>query len=548
MTELRTIPLDQIVIDPANARMIEADDDVSGLAASIAAVGLLQPIVVRPICDDGQDGYFLLAGKRRVAALRSLGRTHVAALEYFPVDDGEGYARAASAAENMARKAMHPVDQWRAMADLVEQGAYTVDGAADALGIDRRLGQRLSWLGHMAPKVLEALGHEKELPQPRELRLIALAPHDVQEKALEQAQASRGKREVMDWWQVAGRCQKTRISRKVAIFDIEASNIAFDEDLFAEPGSAEQFTTADLMGFLTAQQLALEARIEASKGRLLLGEADQHGTIIPPKGYVASYDPVPKRFRKDDPRKVAVGVVQSGYRIGEVSERLMIPAPEKAAAQATRQDAGEAVQPARQREPVTKSVQAHLAALKGQAVHEAAARRAAAWAETDNWPDIVRMLLLCFTANNVSVNTASVDYGHHRMSVLASRLLTPQGAIRELTPAELAGLVAMVVEHVIRFDHPNTNFGTSGDTAEWIGSLVDAEDRMPRCDTEEILRGFTGEKLAEIAQAQGIDPGGKVGDLRKRLIGHMPDWRPVTFGVAVEEPDTLDDEPDEVEP
>jgi N6-adenosine-specific RNA methylase IME4 len=60
-------PIDSITVGPRHRKYL---GDIPGLAASIAAVGLLHPVVVRP------DG-LLIAGERRVAAVRLLGRTTI---------------------------------------------------------------------------------------------------------------------------------------------------------------------------------------------------------------------------------------------------------------------------------------------------------------------------------------------------------------------------------------------------------------------------------------------------------------------------------------
>jgi len=73
-----------------------------------------------------------------------------------------------------------------------------------------------------------------------------------------------------------------------------------------------------------------------------------------------------------------------------------------------------------------------------------------------------------------------------------------------------------------------TQFHGSGNAAEWIGRFVRA--RMPRCDSEDILRGLSGDLLREAARAHGIDDKGSNADLRKRLEGALPDWSPVGFG------------------
>src|SRR5262245_27733756 len=71
------IPVDQVDPSPRNPRRGLAQ--VRDLADSIREHGLLQPVVARrhPTCDDR---YQLIAGHRRLAAVRSLGWTSVPAV------------------------------------------------------------------------------------------------------------------------------------------------------------------------------------------------------------------------------------------------------------------------------------------------------------------------------------------------------------------------------------------------------------------------------------------------------------------------------------
>jgi ParB family chromosome partitioning protein len=538
MTTL-SIALDHLRADPCNARHIPAETDVAALAASIDHVGLLQPIVVRHDPTVSDDCWLVVAGSRRVAAYRALGRTHIAAVEYTALNGvaSDELARAASAAENMVRAAMHPVDTWRAMKALID-GGYSLEGAADSLGVSHPTARRLDHLGRMAPDLIEAIATGPELPPNATLRTISLAPHAVQQKAL--ATATRQGR--VDWWRVAQGCETLRIRMSRAIFDTATADIAFDEDLFAQPDDDERFTTTDIKGFLAAQEAALQAKAAASRGRMTMLPWSRPVRLRDrlPKEWLPTYDLPKQRYRKDDPRHVFASVTGEGYEIGAIEYVVAEPRPARTTAAAAASDVSDDAV-VRERPPVTKAVQATLSALKGSATRAAARRVAVEWAEADNWPDVVRLLLLAFTAKNVSVNT--VGYGrqlHH----LAGRLLEPEGDIKALTERQLGELVANVIDNVIRFDHPNTNFGTSGDAAEWIGHLVGAEHEMPRCDTEEVLRGFNGDKLVEIAEANGIDASGKVSELRKRLIGSLPDWRPVTFGAPA--PDGESDEASDV--
>src|ERR1039458_810721 len=70
--ELVLVPLESIRPNPFQPRAHFDDDSLSELAASIKEVGVLQPVLVRPVL--GQDGaYELIAGERRWRAARPAG-------------------------------------------------------------------------------------------------------------------------------------------------------------------------------------------------------------------------------------------------------------------------------------------------------------------------------------------------------------------------------------------------------------------------------------------------------------------------------------------
>lgn len=110
MTQTHTL-IDHLVPSPLNVRTNDEDKtDIKQLAASIEAHGLLQPLVV---VENG-DTYEVVAGNRRLAALRSLewkGPVPVTVI------DAEG-AVEASLAENLVRKAMRPYELYEAIASL----------------------------------------------------------------------------------------------------------------------------------------------------------------------------------------------------------------------------------------------------------------------------------------------------------------------------------------------------------------------------------------------------------------------------------------------
>src|SRR5215467_10779281 len=68
-----TIPLDAIRIGKRHRKDM---GDITSLAADIAEIDMLEPVVVRP---DGRGRYELACGARRVAAAKLNGQTHIEA-------------------------------------------------------------------------------------------------------------------------------------------------------------------------------------------------------------------------------------------------------------------------------------------------------------------------------------------------------------------------------------------------------------------------------------------------------------------------------------
>ncbi|KAF0231665.1 MAG: chromosome partitioning protein ParB [Beijerinckiaceae bacterium] len=100
--EIIALPLDEIdttdrlrPVDPAH---------VEAIAASIALINLMQPIVVRP---DG-NRYRLVAGAHRLAAVRTLGRPDIDAI-IENIDDDE--ARLVEIDENLMRRELSALDR-----------------------------------------------------------------------------------------------------------------------------------------------------------------------------------------------------------------------------------------------------------------------------------------------------------------------------------------------------------------------------------------------------------------------------------------------------
>ncbi len=111
---LRELSIQLIRPNPAQPRREFDEDALEALSRSIAARGVLQPIVVRPLPGGT---YELVAGERRLRAAGSAG------LETIPAvvrETDEGDRLELALIENMAREDLNPVEEARALATLVD--------------------------------------------------------------------------------------------------------------------------------------------------------------------------------------------------------------------------------------------------------------------------------------------------------------------------------------------------------------------------------------------------------------------------------------------
>ena len=105
------------LIDPnPNQPREEFDlEAINDLAASIEAVGLLQPVVVR---SDG-DRYVLVAGERRLRAMKQLGRPEVPAVIRSETDAATNLTEAL--VENLQREDLSPLEEAAAYQELIDK-------------------------------------------------------------------------------------------------------------------------------------------------------------------------------------------------------------------------------------------------------------------------------------------------------------------------------------------------------------------------------------------------------------------------------------------
>ncbi len=140
---LRDLSLDAIAVSRRQPRRAFDPDELAELAASIRALGVVQPVVVRPLSDaggadaptpPGSARYELIAGERRLRAARLAGLETVPAL-VRPAD--EAAALEIALAENVAREDLNAIEEAQAYASLVDEFGLTHERVGELVGRSR---------------------------------------------------------------------------------------------------------------------------------------------------------------------------------------------------------------------------------------------------------------------------------------------------------------------------------------------------------------------------------------------------------------------------
>ncbi len=129
--ELRALPVDLVHPNPRQPRRRFDEEALAGLAESLRARGVIQPILVRPKPDGT---YELIAGERRWRAAQIAGLPTIPAL-VRPHDDAASLELALI--ENMAREDLNPIEEARACAALVEELGLTREDVGRRVGRSR---------------------------------------------------------------------------------------------------------------------------------------------------------------------------------------------------------------------------------------------------------------------------------------------------------------------------------------------------------------------------------------------------------------------------
>jgi len=129
--DARTLPVAFLRPGKYQPRTTFDDEPLASLAASIKEVGVLSPILVRPI---GPDAYEIVAGERRWRAAQ------MAKLHDVPVlvrELGDELALEIAIIENVQREGLNAIEEARAYQDLIERFGRTQEDVAKEIGKSR---------------------------------------------------------------------------------------------------------------------------------------------------------------------------------------------------------------------------------------------------------------------------------------------------------------------------------------------------------------------------------------------------------------------------
>ena len=325
------IALKDLALHPLNARAASPEayegEDIAVLAASIAALGLLNPLIVQRT---EAGGWGVLAGGRRLAALRRLVndpaakgwtmRTKVAARV---VGDDVGAATAITVAENVTQAPMDPLDEYEAFARMIEAGGHDLDSVAALFGAPRRrVAERLRY-GRVHPDIRRA-AREKRISLDVMKAFASHPDHGTQWAVYEATEGS-----YRQAWTIRDRLEKAGVKIGSALgryveMEYRAADGPITADLIVEDSV---LTDEALVERLLVEKLAAFAEAERARMGFAWAEGRRTADYQALRAYGRTY-PSPiepegeaaERVTAIADRLVAIDALRDAYEAGDEAE------------------------------------------------------------------------------------------------------------------------------------------------------------------------------------------------------------------------------------
>jgi ParB family chromosome partitioning protein len=169
---MNLMSISQLRANPQQPRQDFSDQEIAELADSIKTLGVLQPILVRPLTGAPTATFQIVAGERRFrAAIR-------AGLSQVPVmikDLSDKETLEIGIVENVQRQGLNPIEEALGYQKLIDEFSLTANEVAERVGKDRATVANTTRLLKLPPQIQEMLrdgrisvGHAKAILTVRE--------------------------------------------------------------------------------------------------------------------------------------------------------------------------------------------------------------------------------------------------------------------------------------------------------------------------------------------------------------------------------------------
>jgi len=173
--ELSDLPVDAIHPNPRQPRKRFDSDAQNGLAESVRAQGVVQPVLVR---SRPAGGWELIAGERRWRAARDAGMKTVPAV-IRDADDRDTLLL--GLVENIAREDLSPVEEARAFAMLLDEFGFSLGEVAEKVGKSKPAVSNTVRLLELPEDVL-AMVERRQLTEGHARAVLAVPDHEGRRK------------------------------------------------------------------------------------------------------------------------------------------------------------------------------------------------------------------------------------------------------------------------------------------------------------------------------------------------------------------------------
>lgn len=181
----RELPIEKLIPRQNQPRRTVDPSELEHMATTIRALGIIQPIVVRPLDGQSDDHYEIVAGERRWRAAQLAGMSAVPTI-IRTLDERRTVLY--SLAENIARSDLNSMELARGYRNVVEEHGFSQTELAEAIGQNVKTVNRVLQLLKLPDSVQELIERNLLTAKHGELLLGLSSAHQLQlaQRAAEQ--------------------------------------------------------------------------------------------------------------------------------------------------------------------------------------------------------------------------------------------------------------------------------------------------------------------------------------------------------------------------